>query len=428
MAHFKKRRRHFCRRHPEVPALGKCKKCGSRLCGQCAQLRDGKYFCIEECGAQLPDLAPNKAPVNPLAPSETAAPSFSGLMLWAGITLGLCGVVFGLWEMRRNIALEAQYGELKEKRLDLLGYIKNGNREIAELRGQLDTLKRARAAAAQKKDHGAAPASGMDEPAAPGGLPISFDNGAAGGAMVALTFDGSSLSNAAGDILDTLKSRNVKATVFVTGDFLRAFPDAVRRIVGEGHEAGNHTFSHPHLTSWAQDHTHTTLPQVTEEFLRGELSRTDSAFFSITGRHCSPIWRAPFGEKNRVICLWAQRCGYLHIGWRQGKSWKLGLDSNDWVPDEETPGFHTPEEVLEKILALARSAPDGIAGGIILMHLGTVRKDSRAQVHRILGTLIDDLKQLGYTFVTVSEMLKESGIDVSDLEKNRQSPGTTLMQ
>jgi peptidoglycan/xylan/chitin deacetylase (PgdA/CDA1 family) len=107
------------------------------------------------------------------------------------------------------------------------------------------------------------------------------------------------------------------------------------------------------------------------------------------------------------------------VGWRQGRSWRQGLDSNDWIADEETPGFHTPEEVLDKFLTLAKAEPDGINGGIILMHLGTVRKNPSAQVHRILGRLIDELTAQGYGFVTVSEMLRESEIDTGLLSASR---------
>jgi peptidoglycan/xylan/chitin deacetylase (PgdA/CDA1 family) len=52
------------------------------------------------------------------------------------------------------------------------------------------------------------------------------------------------------------------------------------------------------------------------------------------------------------------------------------------------------------------------------MHLGTLRKDANMQMYRMLGKLIDDLKAMGYTFVTTSEMLKESGVDISLLNKN----------
>jgi len=346
------------------------------------------------------------------------------LMFLAAITLGLCGIVFGLWEMRRNRIVQADYAQLREKRLELIDHIKNANREIAALKSEIATLSRGDAAAAKKKESGFSADSPLDDapsPEEPDGFPVSFDNGSVSGKTVALTFDGGSHNNAAEDILDTLKSRGVKATVFVTGEFLRAYPQTIRRIVAEGHETCNHTFSHPHLTSWAQDHTHTTLSGVSEAFVCSQLSRTDSLFFSITGRRLAPLWRAPYGEKNRTICRWARRCGYLHVGWRQGRSWKQGLDSNDWIADEETPGFHSPDEVFEKIISLATREPDGIAGGIILMHLGTERKDSKAQVHTMLGKLIDELKRLGYTFVTVPEMLKDSGIDTSLLEKNRRA-------
>jgi peptidoglycan/xylan/chitin deacetylase (PgdA/CDA1 family) len=341
------------------------------------------------------------------------------MMILAAITLGLCGVVFGLWEGRQLSEVRNEMGSYKNKRIELIHHIQDRNREIEALKTELDSLKRMVSSDVGKRGKAFVSAIGNTALAPLPGLPISFDNGSTLKKVVALTFDGSALDNAVGDILDTLKSRNTRATVFLTGDFLRAFPDMVRRILAEGHEAGNHTLSHPHLTSYAQDQTQTTLPSVTELFLCRELMRTDSIFFTIAGRHFSPIWRAPFGEKNRTICCWAQKCGYIHIGWRQGKTWRSGLDSNDWIPDEETPGFHSPEEVRGKILALAQSGPDGINGGIILMHLGTLRKDAKNQVHRILGKLIDDLQNLGYEFVTVSEMLKNSEVDIGLLGEKK---------
>jgi peptidoglycan/xylan/chitin deacetylase (PgdA/CDA1 family) len=337
-----------------------------------------------------------------------------GLMLLAAITLGLCGVVFGMWGIRQYKTMKIDVETLKKKRIELIDYLKDANLEITTLKSELDSLRRAGMTAANPNNKKAALTSEILIASAKSlkGLPLSFDNGDIDSKIVALTFDGGSLSNAADDILDTLKSRNVKATVFLSGNFIRAFPDVVKRIAADRHETGNHTFSHPHLTAWAQDRTHTTLPGVSASFLCQELSRTDALYCLLTGSHLSPIWRAPYGEKNRSICEWAQECGYLHIGWRQGKSWRQGLDSNDWIEGEETPGFHSPEEVLKKIMDIAQEQPHGISGGIILMHLGTVRKDTKTQIHRSLGKLIDDLRGLGYSFATVSEMLKNSGVNV----------------
>jgi len=52
------------------------------------------------------------------------------------------------------------------------------------------------------------------------------------------------------------------------------------------------------------------------------------------------------------------------------------------------------------------------------MHLGSERKDPQAQMYRMLGTMIDELRALGYSLVTVSELLKESGVDLDALSKN----------
>lgn len=63
---------------------------------------------------------------------------------------------------------------------------------------------------------------------------------------VALTFDGGSEDGDAGLILDTLRKKGVKATIFLTGRFISRYPDVVRRIVHDGHEVGNHTPSPPY--------------------------------------------------------------------------------------------------------------------------------------------------------------------------------------
>ena len=419
MQHPKKRNRHRCKNHPKVIALGRCASCKSWICRECSELRAGRFFCKPDCGPRVPVPA-EELPANPLR-AEKPPFQFPALVFCAGITLGLCGTVFGLWEMRRNRMLIDDNEDLKSKRIELIDHIKDGNREISSLHREADSLKQ-RVAGNPVQPRGKSPRPAREEaPDAGGavnGLPVSFDNGATDRKLIALTFDGGSNGGAVNDILDTLKSRNVKATMFLTGMFIRAFPDAVRRIVAEGHEVGNHTFSHPHLTSWAQDRTNLTLPEISEAYLCGQLRRADSLFMSVSGTRMAPLWRAPYGEKNRTICLWAQHCGYIHIGWRQGKTWRQGLDSNDWIPDEETPGYHSPEQVVEKILALANETPDGINGGIVLMHLGTERKDAQAQMFRMLGKLIDDLEGLGYSFVTIPEMLKESGVNSGLLTNN----------
>lgn len=348
--------------------------------------------------------------------------SLRSLMFLAALTLGLCGLVFGLWNMRLANDVSSENASLREKRAELVDQIRERNREIAGLTQRLDSMQLVFESPAPKRS-AVRPPVGPQLPALlENGLPVSFDNGTSQKKLVALTFDGGGGANAAREILDTLLSRNVKSTMFLTGEFMQRRQDVVRRILAEGHEVGSHTYSHPHLTSFVQDRTQSTLPSVTEAFIARELLLTDSIFAAIYGgggARLLPLWRSPYGEHNRTICAWAQHAGFLHIGWGQGRTWRRNLDSNDWTPNEETPGFHTPQEVFDKIVELAGDPDHGINGGIILMHLETVRPQKEKQVHLILGRLIDTLRSQGYRMVTVSELLRESGVDVSPLVRNK---------
>lgn len=360
---------------------------------------------------------PQPATSTPLQGKHTHPTVQSVFALFAA-AFALCTLFFGIWSMIRVQSLSEQNKLLKEKRIELLAQIKERNKEIADLRNRIDSLAVTTNVSSRNGRNACVVHAEPPVPAVIDGLPVSFDNGTAQKRVVSLTFDGNDQANTAEDILDTLKSRNIRATMFLSGKFIRRNADVVRRIIFEGHEIGNHTFSHPRLTTYAQDHTQTILPTVSEEFLRNELVKTDSLFRSVFGVRLAPLWRAPFGEYNREICLWARHAGFLHVGWRQGKTWRLGLDSNDWTPDEETPGYHSPQQVFEKIVGLAHSGGSGINGGIILMHLNSARLQKEEQVHHVLGRLIDTLQAAGYRFVTVGEMLRESDVDMSRLKRN----------
>jgi peptidoglycan/xylan/chitin deacetylase (PgdA/CDA1 family) len=246
----------------------------------------------------------------------------------------------------------------------------------------------------------------------PDGFPYSVENASTDIRYFALTFDGGSYAAAADEILDTLASRGVKSTIFVTGAFIRRFPQVVIRAYEMGHEIGNHTLSHPRLTTYADNMAQSTRPEVSRQTVTNELEGAARILADRTGLRFAPLWRAPYGEYNRDICRWALDAGYLHIGWRQGRSWQQNLDSNDWVPDENSSGYRSPEEVFDKIVRIA-SHPGGLNGGIILFHLGTERKQRSQQVHIILGRLIDTLRSMGYEPITVSDLLYRSNIDLN---------------
>lgn len=218
---------------------------------------------------------------------------------------------------------------------------------------------------------------------------------------IALTFDGGSSGNLAKDILNILRKYSLKATFFLTGEFIEQYPEIVKEIVAEGHEVGNHTYSHPHLTTYAINRKQLTLDGVTKEFLHIELKKVDEAFYKITGKHMLPFWRSPYGENNDEIRRWASELGYTHVGWTSGKD--ETLDTFDWISDTSVTEYKKPEQIAQQILNFGKGSQYEANGGIILMHLGTNRKDDFP--NRAIPIIINGYLDKGYSFVTISHML-----------------------
>jgi peptidoglycan/xylan/chitin deacetylase (PgdA/CDA1 family) len=239
-------------------------------------------------------------------------------------------------------------------------------------------------------------------------LTRDFKRGSRTKKTVALTFDGGSTNNAAEEILNILKEEGVHCTFFLTGEFIRRYPETVKRICAENHEVGNHTWGHPHLTTFEENRRHQTLAGMTEKILKTELQKAASLYQMVTGAEMAPLWRAPFGEYNKEILLWAARAGYRHVGWTTGRGWNGTMDTMDWVADRSSSVYHSADEIVEKILRLARGDGEAASGAVILMHLGTNRKDDFP--HRKLPDIIQGLEAEGYKLCTVTEMMADAGL------------------
>jgi peptidoglycan/xylan/chitin deacetylase (PgdA/CDA1 family) len=227
---------------------------------------------------------------------------------------------------------------------------------------------------------------------------------------IVVSFDGGSSDRGASAILDALASRGIRTTIFLSGEFIRRYPDLARRIAADGHEVGNHTDTHPHLTTYGADGRQTTRLGVDRAFLVGELSRTARLYRDATGRTMAPIWRAPFGEHNSQIRRWAAEAGYWHVGWTGGRS---GLDGLDWVSDPRSRAYQPADRLLARLVAHAEN------GGIVLLHLGSDREEPVAER---IGSLFDGLKARGFRFARASEFLAREGYDEAKLAAFR-APG-----
>lgn len=220
---------------------------------------------------------------------------------------------------------------------------------------------------------------------------------------VALTFDIGNLS-AGEQILDTLKQHGIKATFFLANnqsyltrtnsngkqEFERTlehprFHRLLRRMVNEGHEVGNHTWSH-HNWELAIDVGRKKI-EVNREHLHRELKLVNDLFRRVTGRNLAPIWRSPFGACNAKIVRWAEEAGYAHIYWTKG------MDSLDWTD------YKSAQETLSFLKRNVRP------GGVYLFHLGNALRVRSDKIYTVLPELITWLKANNYHPVTVTELI-----------------------
>jgi peptidoglycan/xylan/chitin deacetylase (PgdA/CDA1 family) len=210
---------------------------------------------------------------------------------------------------------------------------------------------------------------------------------------LALTFDGGSTATGADSILQILESKRIRSTFFLSGDFIKSYPDLVKKLAGLGHELSNHTYTHPHLTNWEQSRQHSTADGVDRVFVQRQLQKTDSLFYDLLHQHLKSYWRAPYGEFNSLILQWAAEIGYRHIGWTKE------CDSRDWVADPQSELYLSPEQFYQYFMTLEQAGK--LKGAILLLHLGTERKSEF--IFSALEKLIDQLQTKNYQFLTISQ-------------------------
>ncbi|SER81576.1 polysaccharide deacetylase family protein [Psychrobacillus sp. OK032] len=187
--------------------------------------------------------------------------------------------------------------------------------------------------------------------------------------VVALTFDDGPHPKHTAEILDILSNYDAKATFFVVGENAEKNSDLILRQYNEGHEIANHTYTHPLKTTLAK--------------LEKELKQTDEIIFSITGTY-PELFRPVEGQYSDQMIQSVVKKGYRVIMW----SWHQ--DTEDW----KNPGIHRIEKTVLK----------GVKpGNIILFHDGG---GNRRQTVEALEKIIPELKEQGYEFVTVSELIK----------------------
>jgi cellulose synthase/poly-beta-1,6-N-acetylglucosamine synthase-like glycosyltransferase/spore germination protein YaaH/peptidoglycan/xylan/chitin deacetylase (PgdA/CDA1 family) len=214
--------------------------------------------------------------------------------------------------------------------------------------------------------------------------------------MVALTIDDGPAEPYTSQMLDELKRYNVKATFFLIGQNAERYPRVVRRIWKEGHEIGNHSFTHSNFGS------------ISETQARLELTATQRVFQSLL-RRSTLLFRPPYNadaeptsaEEVRPIAL-ASAMNYVTV--------LEFIDPQDWNLVERTPDGRTRRRTAQDMLKTALAQIETEKGSSILLHDGG---GDREETVKLIPMLIVELQKRGYKFVGVSELMNSTRDEVN---------------
>lgn len=206
---------------------------------------------------------------------------------------------------------------------------------------------------------------------------------------VYLTFTGHEFGEGSKFILKALKKQGVKASFFLTGDFLRTpkFKSSIQQMVRDGHYLGPHSDKHLLYCDWGRrDSLLLSRPQF-EQDLQVNLQVLKTFAPSATITHFMP----PYEWYNEQITNWSKQQGLQLINFTPG----TGTNADYTTPSMSN--YRSSAQLYERLLDFEQKNPSRLNGAIVLIHLGTdpARKD---KFYRQLPELIAELKGRGYGF------------------------------
>ena len=190
--------------------------------------------------------------------------------------------------------------------------------------------------------------------------------------VVALTFDDGPSPPYTDELLDVLAKHNVKATFFMIGNRIEKHPQTVRRVIAEGHQVGNHSYSHP------------VLGFCPPSYIQREIERTDDLLrqAGVTGEL---VIRAPILTR------------FLPVAWVLAKGDRTHISCNVWSWDWTT---QNPDRITRTVLRKVKP------GSIIVLHDGKAESKNANRSGTVEATdrIITSLKRDGYRFVRLSDV------------------------
>lgn len=199
---------------------------------------------------------------------------------------------------------------------------------------------------------------------------------------IAISFDAAWGAEKTGEILDILDQKGVKATFFLVGFWVDKYPDRVKEIAARGHEVGNHSTNHPHMS------------ELTREQIELEVKTTGEKIAQLTGKQ-PVVFRPPFGDYNNLVVNTLREMNYEVIQW--------DVDSLDWKEIGT-------QDMIKRVTGKVKP------GSIVLFH------NNSRDICEALPTILDQLIADGYEIVPVSELLLPAPTTVDS--QGEQQPAT----
>ena len=184
---------------------------------------------------------------------------------------------------------------------------------------------------------------------------------------VSVSFDAAWGADDTDELLRILEENDVKATFFLCGYWVEKYPEEVKKIAEAGHDLGNHSATHPHMS------------QLTAEQITEELQKCHQNVKELTGIEMD-LFRPPFGEYDNEVIDTATENGYYSIQW--------DIDSLDWRE-------HGVQAEIDQVLN--HKHLDN--GSIILFH------NDAKYTPQALDTILKGIKEKGFEIVPISELI-----------------------
>jgi len=199
--------------------------------------------------------------------------------------------------------------------------------------------------------------------------------------IVALTFDVAWDNGNVEKILEILEDREVRATFFVTGEWVTAYPESAKAILAAGHDLGNHSDSYPSMS------------MLSDTEKKEEILEVHEKVKEMTGYEME-LFRPPHGDYENGVFHAVKSCGYYPILW--------DVNSLDWKD-------YGADRIVEEVMGNIDLGP----GSIILCH------NSGLYTVEALDELIEKLREKGYGLVPVSELIYRENyyIDITGTQR-----------